>query len=95
MIGARLFRFLDPEVEGRFRALRKVLEGLSLAEATLAVESGRVLLGSGQPLVWEAGHFYLPVSEDLRSFLDSEDYERRAEEACERLLVEGLVLKEH
>ena len=35
-------RFLDPVVEGRFRALERVLAPLSLAEASIAVELGRV-----------------------------------------------------
>ena len=36
-------RFLDPRVEGRFRALERLLEPLPLAEASAAVEWGRVV----------------------------------------------------
>jgi len=91
-VGARKFRFLDPEVEGRFRALQTLLEGLSLAEATLAIEQQRVVFEDGKPLVWEAGHFYLPVSERLRAFVDSPDYERRSKQAREAVLGQGLHL---
>jgi acetoin utilization deacetylase AcuC-like enzyme len=47
------FSFVDPERQGRFDALVRDLAGLSLLEATAAVEEKRVLL-DGKPYAWEA-----------------------------------------
>lgn len=46
-------QFVDPARQGRFLALVRDLEALSLTEATRAVAEGRVLL-NGQPYAWEA-----------------------------------------
>ena len=49
-------RFLDPVVEGRFRALRRDLGERPLAEATWAVHTDSVLdADTGEPFRWE-GH---------------------------------------
>jgi hypothetical protein len=47
------FAFIDPHRQGRFEALVRDLAGVSLLEATTAVDEGRVLL-DGRPYVWEA-----------------------------------------
>ena len=46
------FRFFDPARQGRFEALVRDLRGLSLLDATRAVEGGRVLL-AGERYRWE------------------------------------------
>lgn len=47
------FRFLDPQVQGRFEALQRDLAQLPLLEATRAIDEGRVWL-DGAPWAWEA-----------------------------------------
>ncbi len=92
VVGSRHFRFLDPVMEGRFRALRQVLRGLDLLEATEAVDAGRLRLGDDAPLIWDAAHFYLPVSDRLRGWSDTEDYRARSRAAEIALLETGLRL---
>jgi acetoin utilization deacetylase AcuC-like enzyme len=52
-VGRHYFAFVDPARQGRFEALVRDLSGLSLIEATQAIDEGRVLL-DGQPYRWEA-----------------------------------------
>ncbi len=79
-------RFLDPVAQGRFLAMRKVLEGWDLAEATALVDADRLCMSDGQRLSWVPADFVLPVSDRLRRWLDSEEYERASSLERERLL---------
>ena len=45
--------FVDPDRQGRFEALMRDLAGVSLVEATAALDEGRVLV-NGEPYAWEA-----------------------------------------
>lgn len=63
-------RFLDPAVEGRFRALERVLEPLSLAEASMAVELGRVREVGSSARAYTPAPLILPSSEQLRLRFD-------------------------
>lgn len=78
----RFLRFLDPADEGRFRAVQHAVAGLSLGEASRAVEAGRVVdAASGEPFRLPPRPMVLPVSGGLRRRLEGEEYERRAAEA--------------
>jgi acetoin utilization deacetylase AcuC-like enzyme len=89
----RSLRFLDPEVEGRFRALERALRGLPLAAAAQAVDAGRVVEApSGRPFTWQPGPMVIPVSAALRRRLEGEAYEAiasREDAAHELRVVEG------
>jgi len=75
----RSLRFLDPEVEGRFRALERALGHLPLTAATHAVEAGQVVdAATGQPFNWQPGPMVIPVSSVLRRRLEGEAYEAQA-----------------
>ena len=72
----RSLRFLDPEVEGRFRALERALGHLPLVEAANAVEAGKVIdVRTGEPFTWAPGPMVIPVSPALRRKLEGEAYE--------------------
>jgi acetoin utilization deacetylase AcuC-like enzyme len=75
----RLLHYLEPEREGKQRALRQALAGLSLAQATQAVDAGQVIDGAtGQPLRWEPAEMILPISAELKARFAGDDYETRA-----------------
>ncbi|MDX1631087.1 MAG: histone deacetylase [Thermoanaerobaculia bacterium] len=67
----RYLHFVDPGDEGRFLALREALSGLSLLEATQAVDEGRIRnRDTGEIVEWEPSPMVLPVSADLESRFD-------------------------
>lgn len=81
--GRRFLRFLHPEDEGRFRAVRDAVADLSLADATRAVTAGRLIdETTGVPFTLGPMAMVLPVSEGLKRRLEGDDYERRAAEAA-------------
>jgi len=85
MQSRRVLRFLRPEDEARTRALAAALEGLTLAEATNAFETGRVIdERTGVPARWEPAAMVLPVSERLHALLGGPELEARVDEAMER-----------
>jgi len=94
VVAARQYRFVDPMLEGRFRALRRVLANVSLAEATKCVEGGDLVLADGSPLAWEPGLLLLPVSERLWRYFEQPDYLEARNQAMHDVLARGLRLRE-
>lgn len=81
----RFLRFLHPEDEGRFRAVQHAVAGLSLGDATRAVDAGRLVdEATGQSFRLPPMPMVLPVSDGLRRRVEGEGYERRAAEAAAR-----------
>jgi hypothetical protein len=82
---SRLFRFLSPRQEGRMEALRRDLAGLGVAEASWAVEEGRVVedppMGTardrpgGKVLRWRPAEMVAPQTRVLKAYMKSDDYE--------------------
>lgn len=71
-------RFSDPRVEGRFRALERELNSLPLAEASTAVELGRVVdVETGERGGYRPAPLILASSEALQRRFD-ERWEQRA-----------------
>ncbi len=65
----------DPEIEGRFRAVQKAVSGMDLLQATLAVESGKVIdEATGQVVPWQPSRLIIPVSEELKKELSSQKF---------------------
>jgi hypothetical protein len=88
---SRLFRFLSPRREGRMEALRRDLAGLSVAEASWAVEQGRVREEPGGKVVrWRPTEMVAPLTRVLKAYMKSDDYE--AEVAAARDAVRYRVL---
>lgn len=74
--------FLDPAREGRFRALERALLGMSLAEASHAVENGRVIEVGSTARAYEPASLILPSSVELACHFD--DAWRHAADEAER-----------
>jgi hypothetical protein len=82
VLPGQALRFLSPGRQGRFEALQRHLGALSLAEASWAVEEGRVTEEpGGAALVWQPAEAALPLGHDLRDYIESEDYSRAVEQA--------------
>jgi hypothetical protein len=83
--GRKTMRFLHPEAEGLYRALRKALASLNLAQAAEAVVSGRVMdTQTGKPFTWKPTPMVFPVSDRFRAMVETEEYEKTAAEAESR-----------
>lgn len=78
----RFLRFLDAADEGRFRAVQRAVAGLSLGDATRAIDAGRLIDDTtGEPFRPPPMPMVLPVTSALRRRVEGEEYERRAAEA--------------
>jgi hypothetical protein len=91
---SRVFHFLSPRREGRLEALRRDLDGLSVAQASWAVEEGRVREEpDGRVVRWKAAEMIAPLGRSLKAYLKSPEYAAAAKEAREavryRLLEPG------
>jgi acetoin utilization deacetylase AcuC-like enzyme len=76
-------RFAGLEDEVRFRATRKAVKGLSLAEATRAVDCGRVIdRATGDPVAWVPPTMVVPVSDRLKSWFEDSSRGREADAAA-------------
>lgn len=75
LLYGKVMHFVDPEMEGRFQALRRDLRGLDLAEATLAVDEGRVLDAEGQPVKWQGVPQVMPITLQVMTWFDSPEYQ--------------------
>ena len=85
-LSRRLTRFLDPKIEGLFRALASLLRGLPLDAASRAVDEGRVMDASaGEPVRWQGSPMVLPTTERLRERTEGAPYEAAVAAACARL----------
>lgn len=87
------FHFLDPEVEGRVRALVTVLAGISVAEGSRLVDEEMVRTGDGEPFRWEPAPHVLAFDPRLKDYFRSSAYRRQVVEATNRCLQLGLHLQ--
>jgi hypothetical protein len=66
----KVLRFLEPEHESLYRSLHKALSKLSIAEASRAVDEGRLVdEETGEPFRWRPMPMVLPVSDRLKEEL--------------------------
>jgi len=73
-LGRRHLRFVRPEDAAVFEAMRRAVAGLPLAEATRAIEDGRVVHAvTGAPVTWHAPRMVLPVSDRLKAVVGGQD----------------------
>ncbi len=72
---AAQFRFLDPVEQGRFEALRRDLSGLGVAEASFAIEEGRVRdEAADRTYAWDPGAMVAPVGAAAGAIVAGERY---------------------
>lgn len=75
ILGEQFF-FLDPEIQGRFEALREALAPLDLTEAAWMMERGEVhWADDGTPVEWHPEDFVIPASDRLFAYLGSGNYQ--------------------
>ncbi len=81
--GRKHLRFLNPADKAFVRKLEEALAGLGLAEASAAVEEGRVVEAkTGAPLPWPVMPMVFPVTDRLRERVDGEKYQAEVEKAA-------------
>ncbi len=74
---SRQMRFLHPDDEARWRALRPIVDDLPLARAADAVERGLLVADDGAPLSWVPAPMVLARSTRLKALIEGDDFERR------------------
>ena len=85
--------FLDPNVQGRFEAIREVLTPHDLADAAWKMERGEVCWSDGEPIEWIPEDMVIPTSDRLFAYLGSVQYQQLRAEALERARERGIVLE--
>ena len=85
------YQFLDPRVEGRFRAMRRALAHLSIPEATALVEAGDLRDADGNVVPWEPGYQLFPTSPRMKAYFETPGFQKAAAEAMEELTQAGLL----
>ncbi|MGB5812674.1 MAG: histone deacetylase [Polyangiales bacterium] len=89
-IGGGEFLFLDPEIQGRFEALRSALAKLDLAEAAATMERGGVRWADDETVVeWLPEEVVIPTSERLFMYLGSDRYQSPRRDARRRAEARG------
>jgi acetoin utilization deacetylase AcuC-like enzyme len=74
----------DPLIEGKFRAVQKAVSGMDLLQATLAVESGKVVdEATGNAVTWEPSRLVIPVSEELKQEFASQKFKDDVDRATQ------------
>jgi acetoin utilization deacetylase AcuC-like enzyme len=75
-LGQHRLRFLAPEDQARFEALREAVAGMSLAQAERAIAAGRVVNATTAEAVrWRPAPMVAPVSGRLRALVESPAYD--------------------
>lgn len=81
-VGQHRLRFLEPEDQVLFEALREAVAGMSLADADRAIAEGRVVdAATGEPVRWRPAPMVVPVSGRLRALIGGPSYNRALEAA--------------
>jgi acetoin utilization deacetylase AcuC-like enzyme len=92
-IGSGQSFFLDPELQGRFEAIREILAPLDLAEAAWKMERQQVRWSDGEPVVWIPEDVVFPASDRLFAYIGSPHYQEPRRAALERARQRGIVVE--
>jgi len=83
---SRTFRYLDPEVEGRFLAIARDLKGVPLALASDAIRRNCLFdRSTGRLLPWQASEQVMTERGLLRRFFHSKEYRETRDEARSKI----------
>lgn len=88
--GSKETHFIDPTYEGRLLAMLTVLAGRAPAEAAALVHDGRLVLSSGERLLWVPADHAIAVAPGFVAYFESPAYRGAARTEMSRLLAEGL-----
>lgn len=78
----KVMKFFHPEDEGVLQALVRDLEHLTLAEASAAIDAGKVIdRQTGEPQLWQMRAQVLPITLPLATYFKSPEYAREVERA--------------
>ncbi|MBN1962339.1 MAG: histone deacetylase [Deltaproteobacteria bacterium] len=86
VLAGRVYHFLDPRAEGCFRALRRLLANVTLANATNLVDQGRIKYRDNSSLIWEASELMLPSGDRLANYFASPTWQKSVFATAEKLL---------
>jgi hypothetical protein len=82
---SKWFRFLNPDMEGRFRAMKRDLKKYELSLVSECIFNNCLInLGSDEMEKWGPGEQILPISKVLRDYFEHPVYKQKAEEAKEK-----------
>lgn len=82
--------FLNPAIEGRFRALAEALDTRDLSAVSSLIDRQMVVRRDGHVFEWEAEDFVAPVSTRLRDYIASAAYREAQSAAKERAFADGI-----
>jgi hypothetical protein len=86
---AAAFRFLEPDDQARFLAVREAVSGLRLLEAAHAIEEGRLIdRERDEPFRWVPAPMVHAVTRGLERHLADEGFEARVRAERERFRFE-------
>jgi hypothetical protein len=79
---SRVFRFLDPDIEGKFQAMVRDLRGAPLALVSEAIALGCLFEAeTSAPLRFEPAEQVLPVRGELKKYFRSGEYRRQRDQS--------------
>ena len=77
---SRIFYYLDPVIQARFKALCRDLKNYSVYDISWAIEWGAVIdENTGRPMEWLIGEQMVPLFSDLKKLFDSKEYKEMVE----------------
>ena len=88
-LGLQEFVFIDPQEQGEFEALQKLLRG-SIDDVSRAIDEGRVSWRDGEPVRWRSGRVLLPLSESQKAWFAGAEYRDAVAVARQRAEARGL-----
>lgn len=86
--------FLDPAIEGRFRALAEALGTRDLSAVSSLIERQMVVRRDGRVFEWQAEEFVAPVSTRLRDYIASASYREVQSDAQQQAIDDGILRRD-